>query len=343
MMDSLNFDITTSGITSAVQGLTQVANLVSGMGLGATGAAAGGAAGGAASLAILAKFALPLALATAGLYKLQNALNDLVRTSRTLMEVGQTQMRMGSTAGETHFLRALGRAFGVGDVAASARRLRHTALSGLGAEAASRNFGIPMPFDIGRAENEGRMLINALDGLRKTFERNPDQARADLRNLNLEEWAETMLLTDRTWANLKRSLESGVSDRHVKAAAEFNAQMAVLLSRWEALKLAVGGATVGITNWVLEMLAKGGAAFGLPGAIAKNLFGGSDEAANANTRALRQNTNALDQLRRMPGIYGGSHQARNAMPAAFGPGMGKFLNGQFRNGAFNFGAYTIGL
>ena len=252
--------------------------------------------------------------------------------------------QLGTSSPHAAMLRTLGAGLGAGDAGSAAAGLHAASLSGLGFMTASR-YGLPYrPFELGGATDRGEMLFTALSGLRQTAQtQGMSQAIADARNLNLENWIGVVYLMDEQFEKLKADAQSAAgifSEERVRQAYQLNMATANLSQAWGELTTVLGTLAMPAIEGLTDLLTTGArklAAFGIgPGDAVNQELG---TALRQNTEAVRQNTNMLRQL---PGITGGGPNARTAIPGAYSPPNGMFLEETLKKfGRLQFGAYSV--
>jgi hypothetical protein len=212
--------------------------------------------------------------------------------------------------------------------------------------------GIPYvpPFEIGPAVDEGRLLIRALEGLRKTMEAEGKAvALGHARNAGIDSYFNYVYLSAAQRARLMRDQspagETFREDR-IRRATQVMHEMERRDQAIQDLKdLFLQKLTLqpmaAFTDLIDRMTAK------LSRSPMDDLFhkfypGAKDGATpiGANTAAVNRNTEALRDIQ---GVFGGGPGARNAIPRAFGPGGGYKLSEALRGQTITWGAYSIGM
>lgn len=343
MADKFQIEIDISGVDRATRGLGALATAAGGV-LG------GGGGGGAAGVGgLMARSGMGMGLlkmlpmigkVIAGLGALALAAH---RAADMMTEFSKMRNSLGSSTAQTAFLRNVGGALGV-DMGAMAMRAQSASQSGMGAAAAARA-GLSPAFDIGTAVDRGSRLEQLLEHGRKLAEQNEKAALAFFRNLDIEEAFDYTKLQKDTLEMMRKEAELSkqmYSPERINAAYAYNAQLGRIQRKWEMFTTGLGHRMMNNFSKVLDWLEKpapdpGMMGLGLRGAGAA---GSAKSAQAANTAALNANTM---EIRRLQGLYGGGSRARSAIPAAFGPGFGFFLQDALRANTMKLGAYSISM
>lgn len=338
-MPEYDIDFSSTGLSDVLRDLNGVAEAVEGL-LPKAGAASVGLASG-GIVALLGTAAAAVAgLGSAALF-----------AANALTQFGKTQFGLGSSGETTAFLRSLGGALGISDVAGLAERIRSNTLSGLGAATASK-FGIPIePFETG--QDRGLLLIRTMEELRKEFQKFGFRAAVrDARRLGAEELLPGVFMTDQQLARMremaKRTAEI-FSPRNQAAAMELRTSLQLLRDELTLLATQLGTVLLPAIRKITDLLANPKQ---LLGVLFPFFFGFGQGGLPGVNEAMRQaqerQTQALDrnseELRNLQGIYGGRGRTRAAIPAGMGPGVmgGYALGVALRSHAVRLGSYAVG-
>lgn len=328
-----DLQLNVTGVDSAVRNIQRVASIVDKMGIGPAGGFDVSALGKAAAIAAV------VVAVIAALKKLVSAVLD---AAKALMEFGQLQARLGSNAATTAFLKTVGGALGV-DVGGASARVRNAVGSGLGAAAGIRAGIQPGQLDLGSAVDQGQMLIKALMLVRDQFQGgDASGALATARNLDIEDLYQFVYLTNEQIKQLQSDAvtKGGIFGQETIArAVQLRFAVSRLSEQWESLKTLLLYAFIPVldvlTNWIASIIRGLSSLPGIGGA-----FAGMNQALNQSTQALNQNT---AELRAMNGISGGGARTRGAIPGAFGPGSGFWLQNALHGHAVRLGAFSVGV
>jgi hypothetical protein len=268
--------------------------------------------------------------------------------SEAVGEMQRLSLGLGGSAAESGVMRALGRSMGF-DPNALGASLQQNSLQGLGIEAASR-MGLPMrPFEIGSATNRADLLIRAIDGLRKTFEKEGmGGAIRDARNLGIEALLPVLYLQKSQLDALKRDAASGggmFSFETLARAQQLNWEMTRLNLAWSDLSTSIGvrfiPALQKITSfftWLTNIFTSIANSRLFNTYTQQYMRNGGNQSLDENTKATNENTAAMKF-----GYFGGGSRFRNGIPAAFQGQGGQRLNEYLQAGSIQFGAYSIGM
>ena len=339
----LEIDLGVDNLNQAVAGFRNLASVLDGMKI----VEGFGLAGGVEAAAVLSV----IALAATAIRAFVGAINNAIAA---LSDFAHSRDRLGGTTGETAFLRYLGGAAGVSDIAGAGRRLHEATLNGLGTSTAV-GLGLQLrPYEIGSATDEAKLLIQALEGLGKEYKKNPSKAVADARNFHLEDWLDVIRLWDEVGERMKKNAEASegiFSEEHTNNAIRLHTAVTELALAWQEL-------TTRISNFVIPVITEGikalTAAIHHPFAFAAGAFAGGpmagfaaaqaleaqNQAANANTNATNANTMAIRQL---SGLFGGGSRTRGALPHGLGMGAGSYLSEELHQHSIRLGAYSVSL
>lgn len=311
-----------------------VAGIGAGGGIGALGS-------GISAASRMGAFNSALGVAAAAVGALATATRQ---ASAALSGFGRLRDTLGSSSSETALLRVLGGAVGVGDIRGLASRVRAAGSSGLGA-AQMAQLGFGPQQDIGRAVNEGQILLAVMRDIRETFKRNPSEALARARNFGAEELVELGRIGEREFGKMleeAKEIERTYSPARLEAARQFNREMERMGRTMERIKIGLATPALGAANRFIEQPFKGpghAIGFSIGEAIGRWLSGNKD-AVKENTQATRD---LSSQLRIQNGFYGGGGRLRSALPGAFGPGGGFQVAKQGRAHAIRLGAYSVSM
>jgi hypothetical protein len=278
------------------------------------GAVALGGGGGGDLLAGLSRLTAILATLKLAEQALKSLADGAKAAAANLSEFANQQFGLASSAGTTAIARTLGRALGVGDVAALGAQIHAGTLSPFGIGVAGR-YGIPYrPYEIGGATDRGEMLMKVIEGLRATARSaGMNQAIGEARTIGAESLLPATLLSDKTLQGLRehaRLMETIFGPERLAAAVEFQVSMAKLEDTFDATKTLLLAGLIPIIEAVNQKLLHGLQILaGIGGASRSQI----EAALNSHARELALNTRELQKLN---GIYGGGAGARAAMPAA---------------------------
>jgi hypothetical protein len=311
------------------------------------GAGAGGAGRSAVAdlwkgLPNLAKVGVVAGGAVLALRKLGEAAS---RAADQFVNFSRLKNALGSSGGTTAFLQLLGGTLGV-DMAALAMRSLEATRSGLGAAAAARA-GLSPQFELGTAVDRGRRIEILLEEMKRIAQTQGERAALGFaRQAGIEEAFDFVKLQKETLATMRQQarLEAQMfSPERLRQAYAYNAQLATFNRQWERLVATIGTGVLPIANFLLKVA---GAIF-TPVVKGTYDFSGGRSGQDAARAAQNANTEAVRQLaleiRRLQGVYGGGARARSAIPAAFGPGFGFFLQDNLRAHTVKLGAYALAM
>jgi hypothetical protein len=313
-----------------------------GSGGGGGGAALGGGASFGATWQRLSSLAHVSTIIDAVLRAFDKLAHAATEVAGHLAGFSQVRNALGSSGGTTALLGLLGGTLGV-DMAAVAMRSLEATRSGLGAAAGARA-GLAPQFDIGTFADRGRRVEILLEEMvRINKSQGAGAARAFAQQAGIGEAFDYLQISKATLDALRARAkieEEMYSPERIRLAYEYNAKLALVHSQWSKFVASLGGAFLPRVNKILDF-------WNQP--VAHPLFPNSGDdpgrstqparaAMNAQTEATKQNTM---ELRRLQGVYGGGARARSAIPAAFGPGYGFFIQDNLRAHTIKLGAYAI--
>jgi hypothetical protein len=329
-----DLSLNVTGVDSTIRGVQRVADVLQKLGI----------AGGKDSIdfAAFGKAAAIAAVVVAVVVALKKFVGAILDAARALVEFGQLQARLGSNAGTTAFLKTIGGALGV-DVGGASARVRNAVGSGLGAAAGIRAGIQPGQLDLGSAVDQGQMLVKALMLVRDQFRAgDASGALATARNLDIEDLYQFVYLTNEQIKQLQSDAvtKGGIFGQETIArAVQLRFAVSRLSEQWESLKTLFLYAFIPVlevlTSWIASIVR---GLSSLPGVGGQ--FAGLNQALNQSTQALNQNT---AELRAMNGISGGGPRTRGAIPGAFGPGGGFWLQNALHSHAVRLGALSVGV
>ncbi len=263
------------------------------------------------------------------------------RVLSSMRNFADQQIGLGSSAGDTGFLRVLGQAFGL-NPAQAARGAYQSSLSGMGAIANIRA-GNPIQYDTLQPVDYGKRLINLVQELVEINRREGYQAaRLFARQANIEDFLKIAFLEpsqQQAFLEMIRR-QSDAGGPFARAQIRFQAEAALLFDHIQQKLTPIATMALDLGTKILRNLFNfGGVA--LPEGTTSVSKGGGPSGMSANTRAMRD---LADELRRTrEGIYGGGRRARSAMPGAYGIGWGGFIPDALRSHTVRLGAYSISM
>jgi hypothetical protein len=293
---------------------------------------------------------LELALQASFLEGIRRTL-DLAGAMERIQRTSGQMNQLGSSASTTAAVRSIGQGLGISDWASGGARLRGALQTGPGMMSAGA-LGIPYvpPFEIGPAVDEGRLLIRALEGLRKTMETEGKAvALGHARNAGIDAYFNYVYLSASQRARLMQDQSPAGqiwNEERIRRATQLNFEMqrreqAIGDLKDVFLEKMTMKPMEKLTNFI-DLFTKRLSRSPMDDLFHKFYPGARDGGSpiGANTAAVNRNTEAL---RDVQGVFGGGPGARNAIPRAFGPGGGYKLSEGLRGQTITWGAYSIGM
>jgi hypothetical protein len=292
-----------------------------------------------------------LAALTAGVVGLTAAVTTAVRE---IEDFARTTNALGGNGPVANVGREFGAAFGFNPVSVANKILGASMAGGIGTAAALRLGTGPTPPELALSGNpidKAAVLDRALSAISNM----PKQlALATLQMAGLDQelgfFIELSKKDQEAFRQYSLERAKEFTPERIQAIAHFNMELQKLKDSFSDLGINIGMKLVPAAQTAVDTM--GAVAkhpvpgfFGLPGMIAAalmELLEQSKKAQQDNTEALNRNSDQLAQI--MFGSFGGGPRARAALPAAFGPYNGQYLDGYIsRHLMPRWGAYSVSL